>query len=205
MQRTMILRGITSRRVMDGSNTSRCKPTTQTTLRTCCTTCPECAGRSGRLISVPVPWPRLPVSGLAVQVRHCPNGTAAVRQVYRAEEKPHRLAEHEFGWIYRSGRHAALSAAPQRPESIRISGPGTGICERTVTNLLDRYDECWRCVFRTTNACAGLFASRSGSSWRWTAAAGCRARVLWVLRTASAAKCCWLGACFPAPKRIWLN
>ncbi len=126
--------------------TSRCKPTTQTTLRTCCTTCPECAGTlwsayfSSRTVAT-----LAGLRGLQVQVRHCPNRNCRrYRQVYRAEEEGRiALPEHEFGLdviaLVGTLRYQQHRSVPEIHQDLRTRG--LVICERTVTNLLDRYDE----------------------------------------------------------------
>lgn len=125
---------------------SRGKPTTQTTLRTCCTTCPECTGTlwsayfSSRTVAT-----LAGLRGLSVQVRHCPNRNCPrYRQVYRAEEEGHiALPEHEFGLdviaLVGTLRYQQHRSVPEIHQHLRTRG--LAICERTVTNLLDRYDE----------------------------------------------------------------
>lgn len=126
--------------------TSRCRPTTQTTLRSGCTACPECAGTlwsayfSSRTVAT-----LTGLRGLRVQVRHCPNRNCPrYHQVYRAEEEGRiALPEHEFGLdviaLVGTLRYQQHRSVPEIHQDLRARG--LVICERTVTNLLDRYDE----------------------------------------------------------------
>jgi len=125
---------------------ARPKPTIQKTLRVHNTACPECA-RTTRsayfsrraVATLGGTW------GLQVQVRCCHNPFCGQRgRFYRAEEKGGiALAEHEFGLdvmaLVGMLRYRQHRSVPEIHQELVVRG--LVICQRTVTNLLDRYDE----------------------------------------------------------------
>lgn len=82
---------------------------------------------------------------LNLTVRRCHNGDcASSRRPYRPEaEGRFALPHHEFGLdvvaLVGALRYAEHRSVPEI--RARLAGRGVAICERTVTNLLDRYDE----------------------------------------------------------------
>ena len=85
------------------------------------------------------------LTGLTLTIRRCPHrGCPAYKRPYRPEaEGRYALPRHEFGLdvLARVGRlrHAEYRSVPEIHKD--LVGRGLGIAERTVTNLLDRYDE----------------------------------------------------------------
>jgi len=82
---------------------------------------------------------------LKLKVRRCANRLCErYRRPYRPEaEGAWALPEHEFGLdviaLVGSLRYAGHRSVPEIHRE--LTGRGVGVCERTVTNLLDRYDE----------------------------------------------------------------
>ena len=125
---------------------SRVAATSEQILQTLRTDCPACGRRM---------WAdydnRRTVVGLAgavrlvLKVRRCPNpDCSSFRKPYRPEDEGRfALPQHEFG-LDVIALVGALRYAEHRsvPEIHRLLvARGLSICERTVTNLLDRYDE----------------------------------------------------------------
>jgi hypothetical protein len=104
------------------------------------------------------------------------------------------LAQHEFGLevITRVGRlrHRGHRSVPEIHSA--LCELGVEISERSVTNLLDRYDELLATSLTAVGACAGCWPDGAGLSWHWTACSR-----TWVTRccgwsaTASRARYCW--------------
>jgi hypothetical protein len=82
---------------------------------------------------------------LTLAIRRCPNPDCPrFRQPYRPEAEPHfALPYHEFGLdvmaLVGRLRHAEHRSIPEIHQ--HLTGRGVVVAERTVTNLLDRYDE----------------------------------------------------------------
>lgn len=82
---------------------------------------------------------------LSLKVRRCPNGECeSYHQVYRPEEEGRwALPGHEFGLdvIAYAGslRYQEHRSVPQIHRALRQKG--VSICQRSVSNILDRYDE----------------------------------------------------------------
>jgi hypothetical protein len=82
---------------------------------------------------------------LTLAIRRCPNPDCSrFRQPYRPEAEPHfALAYHEFGLdvmaLVGRLRHAEHRSIPEIHRE--LTGRGLVVAQRTVTNLLDRYDE----------------------------------------------------------------
>ena len=82
---------------------------------------------------------------LRLKVRRCHNpGCSLFRKPYRPEEEGRvALPQHEFGLdviaLVGSLRHARHHSVPEIHRE--LARRGVAVCERTVTNLLDRYDE----------------------------------------------------------------
>jgi hypothetical protein len=124
----------------------RPEPTLTHDLRPLRSDCPHC----GRLM-----WAdysnRRTVATLAgltrlnLSIRRCPNpGCPAYRRAYRPEAEGRlALPRHEFGLdvlaLIGALRYAEHRSVPEIRQ--RLLGRGLAVCERTVTNLLDRYDE----------------------------------------------------------------
>src|SRR5947208_4877093 len=85
------------------------------------------------------------VTRLTLHVRRCPNPTCPrFRRPYRPEAEPHfALPHHEFGLdvlaLVGRLRHAEHRSIPEIHQA--LTGRGVAVAPRTVTNLLDRYDE----------------------------------------------------------------
>jgi hypothetical protein len=82
---------------------------------------------------------------LTLAIRRCPNPDCPrFRQPYRPEAEPHfALPYHEFGLdvmaLVGRLRHAEHRSIPEIHQD--LTGRGLVVAQRTVTNLLDRYDE----------------------------------------------------------------
>jgi hypothetical protein len=93
--------------------------------------------------------------GLALTVRRCHNAhCAAFKRPFRPEaEGRYALPQHELGLdvivLVGSLRYAEHRSVPEIHR--HLSARGLSVCERTVTNLLDRYDELLA-VYLTDNA-----------------------------------------------------
>jgi hypothetical protein len=128
------------------AKTAKPEPTIHHDLRPERTACPDC-GRpmradyaNRRTVATLAGLTRLTLT-----IRRCPNRDCrAYQRPYRPEaEGRYALPRHEFGLdvLARVGRlrHAEYRSVPEIHRD--LSGRGLGIAERTVTNLLDRYDE----------------------------------------------------------------
>src|SRR5712671_319881 len=125
---------------------ARPRPTHAQTLKPVMTHCPECGHRLGfdyanyRTVTT-----LDAVNRLTLQIRRCPQaGCARYHQPYRPEAEPHfALPHHEFGLdvIAAVGqlRHAEHRSVPEIHHE--LTRRGVALAQRTVTNLLDRYDE----------------------------------------------------------------
>src|SRR5271170_3128534 len=125
---------------------SRPHPTRTQTLNPITTHCPVCqhalwAGydnfRTVTLLDC--------VLRLTLHIRRCPNPACSrYRQPYRPEAEPHfALPHHEFGLdviaLVGRLRHAEHRSVPEIHRE--LTRRGVAVAQRTVTNLLDRYDE----------------------------------------------------------------
>jgi hypothetical protein len=85
------------------------------------------------------------VTRLTLQIRRCPNsGCARYHRPYRPEAEPHfALPHHEFGLdviaLVGRLRYAEHRSVPEIHQE--LTRRGVAIAPRTITNLLDRYDE----------------------------------------------------------------
>src|SRR5437879_861967 len=85
------------------------------------------------------------VTRLTLHIRRCPNpGCPRFRKPYRPEAEPHfALPHHEFGLdvitLVGRLRHAEHRSIPEIHRE--LARRRVALAERTVTNLLDRYDE----------------------------------------------------------------
>ncbi len=85
------------------------------------------------------------VTRLTLHIRRCPNPRCSrYRRPYRPEAEPHfALPHHEFGLdviaLVGRLRHAEHRSIPEIHQE--LTRRGVALAERTVTNLLDRYDE----------------------------------------------------------------
>jgi hypothetical protein len=125
---------------------SRPEPTHTLTLSPVTTHCPECGHRLGADYANHRTVTTLDaITRLTLEVRRCPQaGGSRFRVPFRPEAEPHlALPHHEFGLDVltlagrlRHGEHRSV------PEIHRdLTARGVAVSERTVTNLLDRYDE----------------------------------------------------------------
>jgi hypothetical protein len=125
---------------------SRPRPTCAQTLTPVTTHCPECGHKlwldydNYRTVTT-----LDAVTRLTLQIRRCPRpGCPRYHQPYRPEAEPHfALPHHEFGLdviaLVGRLRHAEHRSIPEIHQELRRRA--VAIAPRTVTNLLDRYDE----------------------------------------------------------------
>jgi hypothetical protein len=124
----------------------RPRPTRVQTLTPVTTHCPECQRRlwadyaNFRTVTT-----LAAVTRLILHIRRCPNPACSrFQRPFRPEAEPHfALPHHEFGldvlaFVGRL-RHAEHRSVPEIHRV--LTGRGVALAERTVTNLLDRYDE----------------------------------------------------------------
>ena len=180
----------------------RPQPDREEVLKTIHRCCPACGGR----LSCHYDNRRAVVTlrglvRLRLKIRRCENrGCGRHHQPYRPEaEGALVLPQHEFGLdviaLVGALRYREHRSVPEIHRSLRERG--VAIAERSVTNLLDRYDE----LVATSLADDGRlrrasWPARAGRSWRSTACSrtsgtrccGCSA-------TACRARSCWPGAC----------
>jgi hypothetical protein len=125
---------------------SRPEPTQALTLTPVTTHCPECrhplwADYDNRRTITTLDA----VTRLTVRVRRCPNPDCSrFHRPFRPEAEAHfALPHHEFGRdvlaLVGRLRHAEHRSVPEIHRD--LTGRGVALAERTVTNLLDRYDE----------------------------------------------------------------
>lgn len=127
-------------------NKSRPQPTLQRTLRVCHSQCPHCgkttwsAYVSHRTVST-----LQGVTAFRLHVRCCQNGDCPLyHRPYRPEEEGRvALPQHEFGLdvvaLVGELRYRQHRSVPEI--HLDLLARGLVVCQRTVTNLLDRYDE----------------------------------------------------------------
>jgi hypothetical protein len=127
---------------------TRCRPrpTHAQTLKPVTTRCPECGHRldfdytNYRTVTT-----LDAVTRLTLQICRCPQpGCSRYHQPFRPEAEPHfALPHHEFGLdviaLVGRLRHAEHRSVPEIHQDLRRRG--VAIAPRTVSNLLDRYDE----------------------------------------------------------------
>src|SRR3954447_19817202 len=125
---------------------SRPRPTRAQTLTPVTTHCPECGHRlwadyaNYRTVTT-----LDAVTRLTLHVRRCPDpGCPRYRRPYRPEAEAHfALPHHEFGLdvvaLVGRLRHAEHRSVPEIHKE--LTRRGVALAQRTVTNLLDRYDE----------------------------------------------------------------
>jgi len=143
---------------------------------------------------------------LRLQIRRCEReGCARYHVAYRPEaEGAIALPQHEFGLdvIALVGvlRHREHRSVPEIHAILRQRG--VAIAERSVTNLLDRYDELLAVSLTEGERLRGLLASQGRVILAWTACSR-----MWAMRcsgwcaTVFRARCCLRAACCPAPRR----
>src|SRR5205814_3246476 len=101
---------------------------------------------------------------LRLQVRSCRNPGCPRHRVCLRPEQEGRFAlpQHEFGLdvvaLVGVLRHAEHRSVPEIHQRLRERG--LGICERTVTNLLDRYDELLAVTLTDNRRLNGLLAAQ---------------------------------------------
>ena len=125
---------------------ARPRPTHAQTLKPITTHCPDCGHRldfdyaNYRTVTT-----LDAVTRLTLQIRRCPEpGCPRFHQPYRPEAEPHfALPHHEFGLdiiaLVGRLRYAEHRSVPEIHQELRRRA--VAIAQRTVTNLLDRYDE----------------------------------------------------------------
>jgi hypothetical protein len=127
---------------------TRCRPqpTHAQTLKPVTTQCPECGrGLDFDYTNYRTVTTLDAVTRLTLQIRRCPRpGCPRYHQPFRPEAEAHfALPHHEFGLdviaLVGRLRHAEHRSVPEIHQELRRCG--VAIAPRTVTNLLDRYDE----------------------------------------------------------------
>jgi len=127
---------------------TRCRPRPShaQTLRPVIRQCPECDQRLDfDYVNYRTVTTLDAVLRLTLQIRRCPRpGCPRYHQPYRPEAEPHfALPHHEFGLdviaLIGRLRYAEHRSVPEIHQELRRRG--VAIAQRTVTNLLDRYDE----------------------------------------------------------------
>src|SRR5438552_145863 len=124
----------------------RPRPSRAQTLKPVTLDCPEC----GRRLDFDYNNYRTvttldAVTRLTLQIRRCPQATCPrYHRPYRPEAEPHfALPHHEFGLdvlaLVGRLRYAEHRSVPEIHQE--LTRRGVAIAERTVSNLLDRYDE----------------------------------------------------------------
>ena len=105
-----------------------------------------------------------------LQIRSCPNRACdRYRRPYRPEaEGALALPQHEFGLdvlaLVGALRHREHCSVPEIHAVLQ--GRGVAIAERSVTNLLDRYDELLATrLMERQSLCTGVLPNRAGSFW----------------------------------------
>ncbi len=143
----------------------RPQPTTTEHLQPVHTDCPHCqrplwADYSNRRTVATLQG----LVGLVLHVRRCHNPDCPRRnKPYRPEAEGHyALPQHEFGLDVIATVGALRYAEHRSVPEIRqhLLGRGLSIAERTVTNLLDRYDELLAVTLTDESRLAGLLAEQ---------------------------------------------
>src|SRR5262245_17781404 len=124
----------------------RPRPTHAQALKPVATQCPECGQRLDLdYANYRTVTPLDAVTRLTLQIRRCPNSACSrYHRPYRPEAEPHfALPHHEFGLdviaLVGRLRYAFHRSVPEIHQELRRRS--ITIAARTVTNLLDRYDE----------------------------------------------------------------
>src|SRR5215472_15867424 len=124
----------------------RPRPTRAQTLTPLATACPVCGHRLwADSINYRTVTTLDAVTRLTLHIRRCPNAACPrFRRPYRTEAEPHfALPHHEFGLDVLACvgrlRYSEHRSVPEIHQHLR--GRGLAVAERTVTNLLERYDE----------------------------------------------------------------
>src|SRR5262245_7038560 len=140
------------------------------------------------------------VTRLTLRVRHCPDPDCPrYHRPFRPEAEPHfALPQHEFGldvlaFVGRL-RHAEHRSVPEIHRA--LTQRGVVVAERTVSNLLDRYDELRALATADPAAWDRCCVPRAGWCWPSTARNPTSAtRSCGCCATASPARSCWPGVC----------
>ena len=124
----------------------RPRPTRTQTLKPVTTRCPECGhSLDFDYVNYRTVTTLDAVTRLALQIRRCPErGCPRYHRAYRPEAEPHfALPHHEFGLdvvaLIGRLRYVEHRSVPEMHQE--LTRRGVVIAQRTVTNLLDRYDE----------------------------------------------------------------
>ena len=182
--------------------------TIQQTLRVHDTACPHCGkGTWSAYVSRRTVSTLAGVTALRVYVRCCRSDDCPRYGRPCRPEAEGRIAlpQHEFGLdvvaLVGALRYRQHRGVPEI--HLDLVARGLVVCQRTATNLLDRYDELLAVRLGDSKRLRELLggqgrarAGKGGSSWRSTACSrtwgtkscGC-------CGTASRGKCCWPGAC----------
>src|SRR5947209_6099760 len=127
---------------------TRCRPrpSRAQTLKPVTTRCPECGHELAfDYVNYRTVTTLEAVTRLTLQIRRCPQARCAYyHQPYRPEAEPHfALPHHEFGLdviaLVGRLRYAEHRSVPEIHQE--LTRRGVVLAQRTVTNLLDRYDE----------------------------------------------------------------
>ena len=126
---------------------------------------------------------------------------------YRPEAEPHfALPYHEFGLdvmaLVGRLRHAEHRSIPEIHRE--LTGRGLVVAQRTVTNLLDRYDELRALATADPERLEPCCATSAASSWPSMDCSPMSAtKSSGSCATASPARSSWPGACCRPPPRTW--
>src|SRR5438093_8918649 len=113
------------------------------------------------------------VTRLTLHIRRCPNPACPrYHRPYRPEAEPHfALPHHEFGLdvlaLVGRLRHAEHRSIPDIHQA--LTQRGVAVAQRTVTNLLDRYDELKALSTADPNRLGPLLRDRARPGCPWTA------------------------------------
>jgi hypothetical protein len=190
--------------------TRRPKPTSEATLTVLGGACPGCGQPAGvdyynkRTLTT-----LAGVTRFRLQVRRCHRASCALFLKPLRPEAEGRIAlpHHEFGLdvVALTGalRHAEHKSVPEIHQALR--GKGVVLAQRSVSDLLDRYDELCALTVADLDRLAGVLQKQGkvvlaidglqpdvGHEVLWGSSA-----------TASPARSSWPGACCPAPGPTW--
>lgn len=144
---------------------ARPQPVSKEHLKPVLADCPSCGRRmwadyrNGRTVAT-----LNGLVGLVLDIRRCPNAACPrYHQAYRPEaEGAYALPQHEFGLdviaLIGTLRYSQHRSVPELHQ--QLIGRGLAVAERTITNLLDRYDELLAVNLTDDRRLRGLLATQ---------------------------------------------